>query len=49
MKKTVKDPSKLSSQGISYLKAGIYYLTVPVVLGLGLKTVDISRIFAQSN
>jgi hypothetical protein len=49
MKKTVKDLSKMSSQGISYLKAGIYYLTVPVVIGLGLKTIDFSRIFAPAN
>jgi hypothetical protein len=45
MKKTVKDLNKLTSQGVSYLKAGIYYLAVPVIFGLGLKTMDLQRIF----
>lgn len=49
MKKTVKDISKLTSQGVSYLKAGVYYLAVPIVLGLGLQTVDFSRMFAPGN
>lgn len=45
MKKTVRDLNKLTSQGVSYLKAGLYYLAVPVVLGLGLKTMDLQRMF----
>lgn len=43
MKKTVRDLNKLTSQGVSYLKAGLYYLAVPIVLGLGLKTMDLQR------
>lgn len=49
MKKTVKDINKLTTQGISYLKAGVYYLTVPIVLGLGLQSIDFARIFTPSN
>jgi len=49
MKKTVKDINKLTTQGISYLKAGVYYLTVPIVLGLGLQSLDFARMFAPSN
>jgi len=45
MKKTVKDLNKLTSQGVSYLKAGIYYLAFPVIFGLGLKTMDLQRMF----
>ena len=45
MKKTLKDLNKLGSQGVSYLKAGIYYLAIPVVIGLGLKTMDFTNIF----
>jgi len=43
MKKTVRDLNKLTSLGVSYLKAGLYYLAVPIVLGLGLKTMDLQR------
>lgn len=49
MKKTVKDINKLTTQGVKYLKAGVYYLTVPIVLGLGLKSIDFSRMFVPSN
>jgi len=45
MEKTVKDLKKLTSQGVSYLKAGIYYLVFPVIFGLGLKTMDLQRMF----
>ena len=41
--------NKLTTQGISYLKAGVYYLTVPIVLGLGLQSIDFTRIFTPSN
>jgi hypothetical protein len=45
MKKTLKDINKLAAQGVSYLKAGIYYLAIPVVFGLGLKTMNWENIF----
>ena len=45
MKKTIKDIEKLSGKGISLLKAGLYYLSVPIVVGIGLKTIDFARFF----
>lgn len=45
MKKTIRDIEKMSGKGASYFKAGLYYLFVPVVVGLGLKTIDLSRFF----
>lgn len=47
MKKTVRDLEKAGGQGIKYFKAGVYYLFVPIVIGMGLKTVDLSRYFQQ--
>ena len=47
MKKTVRDLEKMSGKGVSYLKAGLYYLFVPTVIGLGLSTVDLSKFFQQ--
>lgn len=43
MKKTIKDLEKATSTAVSWLKAAVYYLAMPVVLGLGLKTVDWSK------
>jgi hypothetical protein len=40
MKKTVKDIEKLSEGGVKWLKAGLYYIYLPVVLIVGLKTVN---------
>ena len=39
MKKTVRDLQKVSSSSIGWLKTGAYYLYLPTVLILGLKTV----------
>ena len=48
MKKTVRDLEKMSGKGVNYLKAGLYYLFVPTVIGLGLATVDIGRFMQQA-
>lgn len=45
MQKTIRDLEKAGTKGISYFKFGLYYLFVPVVVGMGLKTVDFSRFF----
>ena len=44
MKKTVRDLEKMGGTSVSYLKKGIYYLFVPTVIALGVKTVDLSRL-----
>ena len=43
MKKTIKDLGKAGGKGIGYFKAGVYYCFIPIVIGMGLKTVDLSR------
>lgn len=43
MKRTVKDVEKLSTNSIKYLKLGLYYLSLPVVVAVGLKTIDFMR------
>lgn len=40
MKKTVRDLEKAATGSIKWLKAGIYYLYLPVVVIIGLKTVN---------
>lgn len=45
MQKTIRDLEKAGGKGVSYFKLGLYYLFVPVVVGMGLKTVDFSRFF----
>jgi hypothetical protein len=40
MKKTVKDISKLSESSVKYLKISLYYLTIPLVVAFGVKTID---------
>ena len=47
MKKTVRDLEKMSGKGVGYLKTGLYYLFVPLVIGMGLRTVDLSRFIQQ--
>ena len=47
MKKTVRDIEKMSGKGVGYLKTGLYYLFVPLVIGMGLKTVDLSKFIQQ--
>lgn len=44
MKKTIRDIEKIGGKGVSYFKAGLYYLFVPLVVGLGIKTIDFSRL-----
>ena len=48
MKKTVRDLEKASGKGVNYFKKGVYYLFVPLVVAMGLKTVDMSRFMQQS-
>ena len=43
MKKTVRDIEKLSEKSVKYIKLGLYYLAIPTVLALGVKTVDLLR------
>lgn len=43
MKKTVKDIEKISESGVKWLKASLYYLYLPVVLIVGLKTVNLDN------
>lgn len=45
MKKTVKDIEKLTEGGIKWLKSGLYYLYLPVVIAVGLKTVRMENFF----
>jgi hypothetical protein len=43
MKKTLKDIEKLRDSGIKWLKSGLYYLYLPLVLVVGLKTVNLEN------
>jgi len=47
MKKTVRDLEKAGSNGIKWLKAGTYYLYLPTVIFMGLRTVKWEAFFAQ--
>lgn len=47
MKKTVRDLEKAGSSSIKWLKAGTYYLYLPVLLALGLRTVKWEAFFSQ--
>jgi hypothetical protein len=40
MKKTLKDIEKIGNSTVSWIKTGIYYLYLPVVLIVGIKTVN---------
>ena len=44
MKRTVKDVEKLGESSIKYIKMGLYYLTIPIVVAVGVKTVDFFRL-----
>lgn len=48
MKKTVRDLEKLGGKSVGYLKTGLYYLFVPAVVVLGLKSMDLSKLMNQS-
>lgn len=41
MKRTIKDIEKLSEGGVKWLKAGLYYIYLPIVIVIGLKTVNL--------
>lgn len=43
MKRTVKDVEKLGQSSIKYIKMGLYYLTIPIVVAVGAKTIDFMR------
>lgn len=47
MKKTVKDLEKAGASSIKWLKAGLYYLYLPAVILIGLKTVNWSMFSAR--
>lgn len=40
MKKTIKDLEKAGSTAVSWLKAAVYYFSMPVVLALGAATIN---------
>ena len=44
MDKTIKDIQKISSKSYSTLKTLVYYGYVPLVLFLGFRTADLSRL-----
>lgn len=41
MKKTLKDIEKISNTGVKWLKEGLYYIYLPVVVVLGFKTLNL--------
>jgi hypothetical protein len=43
MKRTVKDVEKLGQSSVRYIKLGLYYLTIPIVVAVGAKTMDLLR------
>lgn len=48
MKKTVKDLEKAGAASMSWIKFGLYYLYLPTVLILGLKTVNWDTMFGNA-
>lgn len=44
MKKTVKDIEKIGESGVKWLKASLYYIYLPVVLIVGLKTLNMDSL-----
>jgi hypothetical protein len=40
MKKTLKDIEKMGNSTVGWIKTGIYYLYLPVVIFAGIKTVS---------
>ena len=47
MKKTMRDLEKAGNKSVTYFKKGVYYLFVPLVIGMGIKTIDFSRFMQQ--
>lgn len=41
MKKTLKDIEKISDSGMKWLKSGLYYIYLPIVILVGFKTVNL--------
>ena len=48
MKKTIKDIEKLSDGSIKWFKKGLYYAFFPIVLIVGLKTVDWEKLYPSA-
>lgn len=48
MKRTVKDIEKIGNSTVQIVKRGLYYLSVPVVIVVGLRSIDIARWFQPS-
>jgi hypothetical protein len=48
MKKTVRDLEKAGAVSMKWLKTGLYYLYLPTVLILGLKTVNWEMLFGNA-
>jgi hypothetical protein len=43
MRRTVKDVEKLGGKSFKYIKMGLYYLTIPVVVAVGVHSIDFLR------
>jgi len=43
MKKTAKDLEKLGEAAIKWVKLGLYYIYIPIVLYVGIKTVKMEN------
>jgi hypothetical protein len=48
MKKTIKDLEKLSESSVKWAKTGLYYFFLPVVIVVGLKTVNWENIIGAA-
>jgi hypothetical protein len=49
LKSTIKDISKISDKSSKAVKGAIYYAFIPLVLYLGLKTVDWKQLTQQAS
>ena len=49
MKKTIRDLEKVGNSSVKWLKNGIYYLYLPTILILGLKTVKWEAFFPAAS
>jgi len=47
MKQTIKDIEKISQKSVKLFKAGVYYLTIPLVVTVGFYTMDLGRFLQQ--
>jgi hypothetical protein len=48
MKKTIRDIEKAGGESVKWFKTGVYYLYLPTVLFLGLRSVNWAALFNQA-